>query len=485
MKLSRLIFWITMLAIFSMAAQVAIDTDSWWHLRAGQWMVENRSLMEVDLFSYTRGGAPWQYPGLWVEALMYVLFEWFGPGGVNLWAAGTITLTFWIVWQTTSGGTMLKAFVVVLAAVTSGIYWAARPYLMTFLLAAVFYWLLEAYREKKSRHLWWLPVLMVLWVNSHGAYLVGFLVWAPYLAGEGWAWLAAKRSGEENEEAARRLRHYLVVGGLMAAAMLLNPQGVELLALPFTTVGRGAEQQFIAEWQSPNFHLINQQPFAWLLILSIGVLGASGKKVSLTEFLLLGGFGFLGLLAVRFVSIFAVIAPAILTRHAAGLLPDWIEKLGISIEVDFERPPTPLQGRLNRLLVVVFFGVAAIKAVSVFPPSANMAVFEENLPVAAVEYVKEVQPEGRMFNSYNFGGYLVWALPEYPVFIDGRADLYGDEIINEWLRTYSGADGWQDRLDDWDVGFVLVEPNAPLAKLLAYEGWELVYTDEVAVVYQR
>lgn len=474
-----------MLAVFAMAARVAMDTDSWWHLRAGAWMVEHRALMAEEPFSYTRGGTPWRYPGLWVQVWMNLLFTRLGPGGLNLWTAGMVTLTFWFVWRTSPGGVLLKAFVIVLAATTSAIYWAARPYLITFLLAAVFYWLLEGYRAGTRKRLWWLPILMILWVNSHGAYLVGFLLWGPYLAGEGWSWLVAKRNGEDPGEAEARARHLLVVGALMAAAMLVNPQGIELLALPFSTVARGAEQRFIAEWQSPDFHLINHQPFAWMLVLTIGLLGASNRRITLTEFLLLGGFGFLGLLAARNVALFAVVAPAVITRHAEGLIPAWLDHLGLSLAVDFERTPSPAQGRLNLLLAAFVLLAAVVKAGSVFSPEANWSEFEETLPVRAVEFVRQVQPEGRMFNAYNYGGYLVWALPENPVFIDGRADVYGDEIINEWLGITYGEPGWQAKLDSWGVGFVLVEPSAPLADLLAYEGWELLYEDDVAVVYRR
>ena len=131
MKLSRLIFWIVFLSIFAMAAQVTIDSDTWWHLRSGQWMVENRSLMEVDLFSYTHAGTPWKYPGLWVEVLMYLIYQWIGPGGLNLWTAGLVTFTFLVVWKTLNSRGFLSAFVIILAAAASGIYWSARPYLIS------------------------------------------------------------------------------------------------------------------------------------------------------------------------------------------------------------------------------------------------------------------------------------------------------------------------------------------------------------------
>ena len=159
-----------------MAARVSMDTDTWWHLRAGQWIMENYQIPRVDPFSYTRGGASWKYPGWLVEVPMLWIYQAVGPGGLNLMTAMIVTLAFWFVWKTMSGGEYLKAFVIILAATASGVYWAARPYLVTFMLMAVFLWILESYRWQKERLpvslTWWLPVLMVVWVNSHGGFVV-------------------------------------------------------------------------------------------------------------------------------------------------------------------------------------------------------------------------------------------------------------------------------------------------------------------------
>jgi hypothetical protein len=129
----RLVTWIAFLAVFTMAARISMDTDTWWHLRAGQWIMEHGLVPQADPFSYTRLGAVWQYPGWLVEVPMLWLYRLLGPGGLNLWTAAMVTLAFAFLWRALSGGPFLKAFVVVLAATASGVYWAARPYLVTFL----------------------------------------------------------------------------------------------------------------------------------------------------------------------------------------------------------------------------------------------------------------------------------------------------------------------------------------------------------------
>jgi hypothetical protein len=482
-----LIVWVTFLAILAMATHVSIDSDTWWHLKAGEWMVENQQMITEDPFSLTRQGTPWQYPGLWVQVFMYGVYAWFGPGGVNLWVSLMVVLIFWLVWQTTTGNSLVRALVIILAAASSAIYWAARPYLFTYLFGALFFLLLRQYRQAERKTLYLLPLLMVLWVNSHGGFLAGFLFVGPFFVEAGVKWWAAVKGDEGDNGLAEKKQffHLGIVLVLLFIATILNPQGVTLWELPFTTVSRQAEQLFIAEWQSPDFHMQTLLPFGLLLILTIAVLGGSEKKASLSDILLLSGFGLLSLLSVRNIFFYVIVAPSVLTAHISGILSKWQSKFNLKVFVDFESPPTKIQKIMNVSLVVVVGIVALFRVLLYLPYETNLEEFAMQYPVSAVEFLQEEQPEGNLFNSYNFGGYLIWALPEYPVFVDGRADLHQDEIILTWYSAYNGSEGWQAVFDEWDIGFVVVEPTAPLIKDLKWANWDLLYEDEVAVVYSR
>ena len=104
----------------------------------------------------------------------------------------------------------------------------------------------------------------------------------------------------------------------------------------------------------------------------------------------------------------------------------------------------------------------------------------------AVAYIQEQSPPGQLFNSYNWGGYLLWALPEYPVFVDGRTDLYNDELIGEWISVMRVEDGWQDVLDEYNINLILIEAGSTLDRVLEREQeWQLAYSDELSVVYYR
>jgi hypothetical protein len=120
-----------------------------------------------------------------------------------------------------------------------------------------------------------------------------------------------------------------------------------------------------------------------------------------------------------------------------------------------------------------------------YPDSVNEADYSRNAPVAAAQYIKDYQLTGRMFNSYNWGGYLIWNLREYPVFVDGRTDLYSDELLSEWLNTVNASDGWQHTLEKWNIGLVLIEPSWPLAKTLPTEGWRVLFEDQYSVLFSK
>jgi len=501
----QLVVAITFLAVFAMAARISVDNDTWWHLRAGQWIVENGSIPQADPFSFTRLGEEWRYPGWLVEVPLFWLYQLLGPGGLNLWTAGMVALTFWFVWQTLSGGEFLRAFVIILAATASGIYWAARPYMLTFLFSGLYLYLLES--DKSIAHsqsvawrgywrLWILPVLMIIWANSHGGFAVGIILWGVYFISALIDGLLDIFSRDDRESrsflenlgmvlANRRLQVLGIVGLLLLLGVCINPSGPVMLLYPFKTVGIDVLHQFIQEWQSPDFHQTNVLPFLWLLFLLIVVLGFSKRQISKEGLLLVIGFAYLSFTAGRNIALFSLVAPMVLTRHAVPLLEGLSQRLGIRVASQTPIRKTPVMALLNWIILGVLVLAVGVKISQIYPLEPNQAHFEEILPIEAVDFIRSEKPAGQMFSSYNWGGYLLWALPEYPVFVDGRTDVYGDELIGEWIRVVQGEEGWQESLDEWGVNLILLEPSRPLLKELASNGWDLIYEDDTAVVYSR
>lgn len=491
MTLRRLIIAMTFIAIFAMAARVSMDTDTWWHLRSGQWILEHRSVPKSDIFSSTRLGETWRGPSAssLSQVTLYSLYKVGGPGALNMWVALIVTASFIFIYFTLSGGPFLRAFVLILAAAASGVYWAARPHMMSFLLSAVFLWVLEDYRWGRKDRLYLLPIGMLLWVNSHPGFAIGFIIFGLYGLARGLEILGnhTAEHGLKLSGIWERLREglgpMLSTGVWMLLAASVNPSGPALLFYPFETLSIGVLRDFIQEWQSPNFHRGETQPFLWLLLLTITTLGASRRRASWSEILVLTAFAYMGLLAGRNIVLFALAAPAALTRHAQPLLDEVAQRL--KIQVQTERTPTRAQAWLNGLLLTLAFTAAGLKAANVLPAAVNEEVVSRNLPVGAVDYLRREEPAGGLLNSYNWGGYLIWALPEYPVFVDGRTDLYSDELLTTWLDIVRAEPGWQAELQAREINLVLLEPNLPLIPALEDEHWRLLYEDEVAVLYER
>ncbi len=476
-----------------MAARISVDTDTWWHLRAGAWMVEHGTILQQDIFSYTKYGSNWEYPGWLVEIPMYWIYQHLGPGGLNLFTALMVTSAFMFVWLSAQEGVFTRALVVVLAAATSGIYWAARPYLVTFVLSAMYLWVLNGYLQQPKgtfkNLLFVLPVLMVVWVNSHGGFAVGFLIFAIYY----FAFIAECALKVErlpsswklvplfDKDSVRSIVHLTMVGLLLVCAALLNPANYRMLFYPFQTIAIEALSEYIAEWQSPDFQTMAVQPFIWLGLLVLASVGFSSKKLRLHEFMLIAVFGYMGLTAVRNIALFALVAPPVIVPRLNADIKRFLEKVPF-FELKLETQNRKL-GILNWSIFFILGLAVVFKASLVFPVAENERYFREGLPVKAVEFLRVTSPQGRLFNSYNWGGYLIWELPAYPVFIDGRTDLYSGEIMEQWLQVVRAEDGWEEVLRRWEVGVILVEADMPLVKELEGTEWQLVYQDDLAVIF--
>jgi hypothetical protein len=393
----------------------------------------------------------------------------------------------------------LRAFTLVLAAAASGVYWSARPQIISFALAGVFAYVLWLFRWRGLNRLWVLPPLMAVWANVHGGFAIGFIFIALTMGGQAlaWAWRwfsqrALSAPGVERAAGdldARGIVRLAGTGLACAVAVMINPAGPVMLLYPFKTVSIGVLQDFIQEWQSPNFHLAQVQPFLWLLLATMAAMAWSRRGINVTDWLVVGGVAYLGLVAGRNIALLAIVAPPVLTRNVRA---GWADLTARHPRWgDMVRPASGTPGRsmliLNWLVLALVALAGLAKVALVLPTTVNQAEFAKVLPVDAAAFVQRTQPAGKLFNSYNFGGYLLWALyPDYPVYVDGRTDLYDDKFLRGYLSVMAGRPGYEATLDNYGVNVVLVEADALLGDRLAEDPhWRKAYSDSVAAVYER
>jgi MFS family permease len=481
----RLLVVIVFTAIFTMAVRVPADTDTWWHLRAGQFMVENQTIITTDPFSHPRGGQLWIDHGWLAQIFWYGLYALGGWALVSLILAGLVTLAFWFIWRQIEANVFVGAFSMILGAIVSSVVWTARPQMISFVLTAVVATLLHRFKRQNGRLLPWLPLIMIVWVNVHGGFAIGFMLMLAYLSGE-----AVNNLTDHQEDPVvtwPRLKHLLIVMVLSLAVVVINPFTWRMWLYPFQTVGISALRDFIQEWQSPDFHLPHVQPFALMLLLVIAAVGRAGRRTDWTDLALIAMWTAWALFAARNIAIFGLIATPILARYAdltwSGQWQNW----------GYQRVPfsssshTMGSAKLNWILLGLIIIAALIKIVIPLTPSANLKAEQETLPYGAVEYLREHKPAGPMFNSYNWGGYLIFKLwPDYTVYIDGRTDLYDDAFIRRYLNVMVAGEAWQQTLADDGINLIFVESQSTLAKFLQVDpNWTRRYRDETAVIFTR
>jgi hypothetical protein len=400
-----------------------------------------------------------------------------GLPGLNLLFTGLIVLACVVIFLTMRGDPYLRAAVLVLAAGASEIYWSARPQVFTFLLGACFFFCLREFLQRRNNFLWTLPILMILWVNIHGGFAVGFILLLIAVVAEGLNFLSARepRSPEQ-------IRKFLWISGTAVACLLacgINPQGWKIIAYPFQTVSIHFLQNFIQEWQSPDFHSWNAQLFLVLFFLTWAAIAFSPKPLDKGDFFLLTIISYMGFLAWRNTNLLSIIAPALILDYGQPILesrfPNWAP----------QKATSKILGAVNTAVFAAAAIAVAALVIGNNSPAALEATIRKEIPVDAVEFLSRNPGWGRMFNSYNWGSYLLWNLPSYPVFVDGRTDLYDDEILNQYLTVVNAQAGWQKILQDWDIQVVFLEPTDPILQVLITEGWQVRYQDARSVILLR
>jgi hypothetical protein len=344
--------------------------------------------------------------------------------------------------------------------------------------------LLEVRRGQSRKWLLALPALMVAWVNLHGGYLVGFILIGAFTGDQLLRW-TLDRSSTENREMALWLLLTLFLSFL---ASLLNPAGLELW--PHTTgyLGETYLVAYTQEYQSPNFHDAVHKSFLAALTLGTIVLALLRSRVDPLGLVLWVLFAAFALHSVRNIPLFAAVCIPWLAAWTCELVKSE-EKPGLRTR--FWRWANAIQGVESTLpgWPIVLFGLLLLTIGALGANrSATYAFARHVFPVAAVDQLQEsgFVPPGPVYNDFIWGGYLLYAWPEIPVFIDGQTDFYGEELTKEYVRIRNTSPDWDALLEKHRVRWAIIPPEVPLNQALTISsGWQVVYSDSTAVVWTR
>jgi len=482
------------LMVFLVASRSPIDSDLWWHLRSGQVMIETGHPLITDVFSYTREGETWINHSWLGEIIIFSLYRLGGWTAISAWMGAMAVLTVVFLWRQTSGSIYVKAGFILFASVVCAPLWTPRPQFFSLVLLALLVWLINRWLTRGGYSIWFSVLLFILWSNLHGGFVTGTLYLLAYSVGL--LIDALNDTGDTRKMLLKKLRLLLpvTVGGYLASA--LNPNGFRMWLIPFQTVGVRVLRQFIQEWSSPDFHSVESWPFALFIILMIFCLSRQREKTSLRLMFPAILFILMGLYARRNMAAAAITGIGVLIDAWNSMTVGNFFKRLVPIEwLEWIKRYRAAQKQFNvkqmkwiNLFITGVLGlICFIKLFIVGYPGLMRVYVAKNFPVDAVSYIMKTPPicEGRIFNSYNWGGYLIWRDPRVKVYVDGRTDLFGDEILGEWMTIIQAGNEWQNLLEKWDVTRVIIEPNRPLASIISSKGWVERYRDTQAVVFDR
>jgi hypothetical protein len=466
---------------FLFASRPLSDGDFWWHLKTGEYIVRNFIIPRVDFYSFTVPGKAWVAHEWLSEVIFYLIYSRAGFNTLIFIFTVLTVLAFWVVFRRTQAHPFVKGFAVLLSVWSILPTIGVRPRAFTLLFAGIYLALLHRFvRERKTRAIWWLVPLMIVWVNLHAGYLIGLVLIGVAIVG---VVLDAWFAGEKLASYWPQLKTLGIVFVACFVAVNLNPQGPRIFVFPFEFFLSPVQQDQITDWLSPDFHQKELFPLLLLIMLTIAALALSPKRVRPSELLLFLGTLYMTLKSNRHMAIFALVAGPML----ADYLQHWLEASRFA-RIFGDSPATASTGRrqliFNVILVVVLIAcVIKLKSVIYSPPTQARV----GVPLNAVAYLKENGITGNTFTDPNiWGGYLIWETPSNPVYIDGRIDMYGDEFMREYLGIIRGVTRWQEPFDKYGVRVAIVSPTSFLRLQLEQSPqWRQVYRDEMAVVFTK
>jgi hypothetical protein len=448
-------------AIYPASSGIA-DTDFYWHITYGQWMIEHRMLPPGDSFSWTFQNAPYQLTQWLGELLMGVAYNSGGLTGTKMMSVLLAAITIGFAWRGAARyvHTSLAlglAFVANLVQLVTPM----RPQLFSFALLAVFTYLIVSWLETgRRRYLLAFPPLMALWVNLHGGFVVGLALIGL---------LAVGLTGEAIlKNCVRSELHRLALAWLTVvastAATLLNPYGIKALTTVLM-IGGLRSSSVISEWMPVNlttelgwFYLLNLVPF-------VAIMAVSGIRPRLTHGLIAGFFLVFGILANRQVAMCAAVMAPLLAALLSRT-PNY-EKMASSLS----NPSRPLAHGLIAAALIASFPAIAAKGDGTWAATMNL-----QYPVKATDFLIEHGLDKRVLSDTLEASYLIHR--RVPVFIDGRMDLYRDSFFFTWYLASRGAPGWENILEQHQPGSLLLRQDMALRQLALASGqWKQVYED--------
>jgi len=492
-----------------------LDSDIWWHLKVGDWIVDHFAVPHTGILSRTAANRPWVAYSWGYEVLLSRAYAWFGLIGIGVfgtvltlavacaifWMLVRVSGQFWTAW--------LLTWIVCWSFLFNG---TPRPFFFSIALFAVtLTLLLEVNRGQDVKNLFWLPLMFWIWANLHiqfiyGLFLVGLFagvcVARSLLSAladatkssviKRLAVASAPPGGQESPPYTGKL---ILIFAACVLATLLGPYTYH----PYLVVFEYSKAKFtysvIIELQPLSFR--GYSHFLELFLAAAGFLAVGWQAQLRPDATEPGAAAKIGLdlfkvslLAIGTVVAFRTMRDAwFICLPAAACIADALRARAreCTQELVAETPAARdlWLGRLGTAAVVAICLILVASAVDFNERGLDRAI-STGYPVNAINYLRRNPVPGPLYNNLNWGGFLMWYMPDYPVAIDGRNDLYGDDLDILFYNSQVAQESYKTDPYLDACGVVLLDSTLPLAKVLTIDPrFELVYHDDIATVFRR
>lgn len=444
------------------------DPDIWWHLRDAQILVNTHHFIRHDLFSYTAAGAPWMNHEWLAELPFYAGWQLGGTRGLHLTTLLIIEAIMFGVFGLAlrrSRNVTLSVVLAVLGTLLATVSFGPRTLLFGWICLLNELFILEI-SDRQPRWLWLLPCLFAVWVNTHGSWMIGLVIYALFVAGKAISietpYLVS--SGLSREQ----LRSYIAAGLLSISALFVNPYGWRLVAYPFNLAfHQKLNIATVQEWHTLDFHSPRGKlTLCCLLVLAVWQL-VRPKTWRLSDLLLLLVGIYSGFTYSRFLFLLTILA-----------VPAIAETLSSQRRAHTERTTRPL---LNAAVMVFLAALVFGRAHAAAPDRRAGTPIPDSFPAA----LATLPPDAHVFNEYTWGGRLIWQ-EHLPVFVDSRVDIFE---YNGTFKDYLDIihlNHTEELLDQHHIGFVLFEADSPLVYFLKHTGkWQVMAEEGNVVLLSR
>jgi hypothetical protein len=463
------ILWRSMLLKFSV-----LDLDVWWHLRVGDWIMAHHAFPHNGILSRTAADRPWAAYSWGYEVLLSNAYHWFNLVGMGIYGtlltlgvtysmfamARRLSGRFWVAWLVTAASAAAFLFNIM-----------PRPVFFSMMFFCLLLTLLfEAERTGNIRLLYWLPLLFLVWANVHIQFVYGLSVMALFAG----ASLLAHLSRRFNWEPEWLLSSTLPILPLLAILLVcalaacVGPYSYHVYQVVYGYIHAQFPYRAVRELQAINFRAYSH--FAQLLVT---------------------GFAFFALGRQRRISLFQVFLLTATSIVAYRTLRDsWFACISAAacLAAAFWRGGEQDRGESWAESIALAAGLAVCMLLFARNTDFNQegldGAISHQFPVKAVNFLRQNPQPGPLYNTFDWGGFLTWYMPDYPVAVDGRTDLYGDELEDRFFKTANGEESYVNDPYLNEAGVILLQKDAPLAAVLSIDQrFEKIYEDRVAVIY--